>query len=82
MSCLKSANLPDSTSELVLADALHCIRSLLFTSTNATPHERFFNLQRRIVIWGVILSKVKLDYSTYFLLHTVLRYMTLQKPVF
>ena len=26
--------------------ALHCIRSLLSTSTNCTPHERLFNFQR------------------------------------
>ncbi|CAB4035659.1 retrovirus-related Pol poly from transposon [Paramuricea clavata] len=44
---LRSANLPDSRWELVLADALHSIRSLLCTSTNATPHERFFNFHRR-----------------------------------
>ena len=44
---LRSANLPDSRWELVLADALHSIRSLLCTSTNATPQERFFNFQRR-----------------------------------
>ena len=44
---LRSANLPQSRWELVLADALHSIRSLLCTSTNATPHERFFNFQRR-----------------------------------
>ena len=44
---LRSANLPDSRWELVLADALHSSRSLLCTSTIATPHERFFNFQRR-----------------------------------
>jgi len=44
---LKSANLPDSKWEDVLPDALHSIRSLLCTATNATPHERFFNFQRR-----------------------------------
>ena len=44
---LKSMNLPDSRWELALPDALHSIRSLLSTSTNATPHERFFNFQRR-----------------------------------
>lgn len=42
---LKSMNLPDSQWELVLPDALHSIRSLLSTSTNATPHKRFFNFQ-------------------------------------
>jgi hypothetical protein len=44
---LRSANLPDSRWELVLAHALHSIRSLLCTSTNATPHKRFFNFHRR-----------------------------------
>ena len=44
---LKSANLRDSKWETVLPDALHSIRSLLSTSTNTTPHERFFNFQRR-----------------------------------
>ena len=44
---LRSANLPDSRWEIVLADALHSVRSLLCTSTNATPHERFFNFHRR-----------------------------------
>ena len=33
--------------ENVLPDALHSIRSLLCTSTNATPHERFFLFSRR-----------------------------------
>ena len=34
-------NLPLSRWESVLAEALHSIRSLLCTTTNATPHERF-----------------------------------------
>jgi transposase InsO family protein len=38
---LISANLPDSRWELVLADAFDSIRSLLCTSANETPHERF-----------------------------------------
>ena len=33
--------------ERVLPDILHSIRSLLCTATNCTPHERFFNYQRR-----------------------------------
>ena len=41
-----SANLPDSKWELVHPDALHSIRSLLSTSTNTTPQERFFSFQR------------------------------------
>ncbi|KXJ09520.1 hypothetical protein AC249_AIPGENE11011 [Exaiptasia diaphana] len=44
---LKSANLPDAKWEMVLPDALHSVRSLLSTATNATPHERFFGFQRR-----------------------------------
>ncbi len=44
---LKSRNLPTSEWEKVLPDALHSIRSLICTSTNATPHERLFNYQRR-----------------------------------
>lgn len=44
---LKSANLPDSKWELVLPNVLHSIRYLLSTSTNTTPHERFFIFQRR-----------------------------------
>ena len=44
---LKSRKLPTSAWERVLPDALHSIRSLLCTSTNATPHERLFNYQRR-----------------------------------
>ena len=44
---LKSRNLPTSAWEMVLPDALHSIRSLINTSTNATPHERLFNYQRR-----------------------------------
>ena len=44
---LKSKNLPDSQWEVVRPGALHSIRSLLSTSTNSTPHERFFSFQRR-----------------------------------
>ncbi|XP_041366948.1 uncharacterized protein LOC121381669 [Gigantopelta aegis] len=44
---LKSHNLPDSNWEVMVPEALHSIRSLLSTSTNTTPHERFFKFQRR-----------------------------------
>lgn len=44
---LKTAGLPHEQWEIVLADALHSIRSLLCTATNTTPHERFFSFQRR-----------------------------------
>ena len=44
---LKSRGLPQTHWQDVLPDALHSIRSLLCTSTNATPHERLFVFQRR-----------------------------------
>ena len=44
---LAERKLPESSWELVLPDALHSIRSLLCTSTNSTPHDRFFLFQRR-----------------------------------
>lgn len=44
---LKSRGLPLSNWESVLPDALHSIRSLLCTATNATPHERLFRYDRR-----------------------------------
>ena len=44
---LKTHNLPVDSWEAVLPDALHSIRSLLCTSTNATPHELFFGFDRR-----------------------------------
>ena len=36
--------------ENVLPQALHAVRSLLCTSTNQTPHERYFNFSRRSVL--------------------------------
>jgi len=44
---LKSKGLPVSRWQEVLPDALHSIRSLLCTATNATPHERLFAFPRR-----------------------------------
>ena len=44
---LKSSNLTFTAWEQVLPDALHSIRSLLCTTTNATPHERLFNFNRK-----------------------------------
>ena len=44
---LTSRNLPEAQWETVLPEALHSIRSLLCTATNATPHERLFAYQRR-----------------------------------
>jgi len=43
---LRSKNLSHSEWEVVLSDALHSIWSLPSTSTNTTPHERFFGFQR------------------------------------
>ena len=43
---LKSRKLPTTHWEDVLPDALHSIRSLLCTATNATPHERLFLYNR------------------------------------
>lgn len=40
---LKSKQLPTTHWESVLGEALHAIRSLLCTSTNCTPHERFLS---------------------------------------
>ena len=47
---LKDKNLPEEQWENVLPDALHSIRSLLCTSTNSTPHERFLSFPRKSVI--------------------------------
>ncbi|XP_063628196.1 uncharacterized protein LOC134799687 [Cydia splendana] len=44
---LKSKNLPIENWEQVLKLSLHCVRSLLCTSINATPHEKLFNFPRR-----------------------------------
>ncbi|XP_072913618.1 uncharacterized protein [Hemitrygon akajei] len=46
---LKSQGLPVSRWQEVLPEALHSIRSLLCTSTNATPHERLFSFPRKSV---------------------------------
>ena len=44
---LKSENLPVTNWEMALPQALHSIRSLLCTATNATPHERLFSYNRK-----------------------------------
>ena len=44
---LKTRNMPITQWERVLHDVLHPLRSLLCTSTNATPHELFFNFNRK-----------------------------------
>ena len=47
---LATRNLPETSWETVLRDALHSIRSLLCTTTNSSPHERFFNFARRSML--------------------------------
>ena len=44
---LKDRKLPIERWQDVLPDALHSIRTLICTSTNETPHERFFTFKRR-----------------------------------
>ena len=44
---LKSRGLPIWQWEKVLPQVLHSVRSLLCTTTNSTPHERFLCFQRR-----------------------------------
>ncbi|KAL7629906.1 UNVERIFIED_CONTAM: hypothetical protein RMT77_019975 [Armadillidium vulgare] len=44
---LDSQKFPPSSWELVLPQALHSLRTLLCTATNATPHERLFSFPRR-----------------------------------
>lgn len=44
---LRSKELSVENWEVVLKDALHCVRSLLCTATNATPHEKLFTYPRR-----------------------------------
>jgi len=43
---LKTKNQPTCQWESVLPEALHSVRSILCTATYATPHERFFNVER------------------------------------
>ena len=47
---LKSRNLSEDRWVEALPQALHSIRSLLCTATNATPHERFFNFPRKSML--------------------------------
>ena len=46
---LKTHDLPTSDWEVVLPEVLHSLRSLINTTTNETPHQRFFNFTRRSV---------------------------------
>ncbi len=45
-SLLADRQLPGSAWPVVLREALHCIRSLVSSSTNSTPHNLFFNFDR------------------------------------
>jgi len=47
---LKGRNLGQNLRELILPDALHAVRTLLCTATNASPHERFFPFSRRSML--------------------------------
>ena len=51
---LKTRGLPITHWQDVLPDALHSLRSLLCTATNATPHERFFKFERRSSTGGSV----------------------------
>ena len=71
---LKSNDLPVQQWEKVILQALHSIRSLLCTSTNCTPHERFFCFTRKsksgtsLPSWlkpGPMLLKKKVKNSKY-----------------
>ena len=44
---LKTRGLDTLQRKAVLLDALHSVRSILYTATNCTPHERLFSYQRR-----------------------------------
>ena len=72
---LKSRGLPLTSWEIVLPQALHSIRSLLCTATNATPHERLFSYNRKsetgttLPSWlttpGTVLMKNNVRHSKY-----------------
>ena len=47
---LRNNRLPEEQWEMVLTDALHSVRSLLCTATNATPHEQFLSFPRKSML--------------------------------
>jgi len=47
---LKGRNLGPHLWELILPNALHAVRTLLCTATNAFPHERFFSFSRQSML--------------------------------
>lgn len=49
---------PESKWETVLPDALNLIRSLLCTSTNETPHSRFFSFLRRSMLGNFLPNRL------------------------
>ena len=53
---LKSRGLTDEQWADVLPDALHSIRSLLCTATNATPHEKFLSFPRQSMLGKTVPS--------------------------
>ena len=53
---LHSRRFPEEAWENVLQDALHSTRSLLCTSTNLTPHDRFFQFHHRLMLGKSISS--------------------------
>ena len=47
---LRNLNLPEPSWETVLPQSLHAVRSLLCTTTNATPHKCFLNFHCRSIL--------------------------------
>ena len=47
---LRTYQQPESTWKSVLPEALHSVRSLLCTETNATPHELLLGFDRRSMV--------------------------------
>jgi len=47
---LRTRNLQEEQWDQIIPDALHAIRSLLCTTTNQTPHERFLCFERRSML--------------------------------
>ena len=69
---LHSSGLEEQHWERVLPEALHAIRSLLCTTTNATPHERLFSFPRRAMS-GTAMPTWLLDEGTKVLLRRFIR---------
>ena len=67
---LKDKSLPISKWKVVLPQVLHSVRSPLCTSTNVTPHKRFFNFQRRSVLGISVPSWLSSPGTVYVRKHT------------